>query len=136
MHNHWEPIPCPPPDCGDPIVGKIVNGRTYPFGDLVKKEDYIADKAVLDDKISEIEDQLSQKCGIRIQEAEPQENSVLWIKPVQTGIAPLMLGENTGGDGVLVSANGTTRRTLNVFETRLISVKEITVLKTTKTNQL
>lgn len=114
MHNHWKPVPCRP-ECGDPIVGKIVNGMTYPFG-CVKEEDYTADKTVLDNKISEIEDQLSMKCDIRIQETEPIENSVLWIRPVQTGLAPLMLGENTGEDGVLVSSNGTTKKVLNVVE--------------------
>lgn len=119
MHNHWNPAPCPPPrrpeDGGDPIVGKIIDGKTYPYG-CVTTAAYTADKAVLNDKITEIEDQLSTKFNVRIQETEPLESGVLWIRPVQTGIAPLMLGENTGGDGILVSSNGSTEKALNVVE--------------------
>ena len=58
MHNHWEPAPCPPPcppphrpECGDPIVGMIIDGRKYPYG-CVKEEDYLEDKAVLNNTIS------------------------------------------------------------------------------------
>lgn len=83
MHNHWNPAPCPPPsrpEDGDPIVGKIINGKTYPYG-CVTTAAYTADKAVLDNKISEIEEQLSTVCNVRIQENEPDINNCIWFKP-------------------------------------------------------
>ena len=118
MHNHWNPVSCPPPhrpEDGEPIVGKIIDGKTYPYG-CVTTASYNVDKAALDERISDLEDQLSTKCNVRIQETEPIENGVLWIRPVETGIAPLVLGENTGEDGILVSSNGSTKKALNVVE--------------------
>ena len=61
MHNHWNPTPCPPPrrpEDGDPIVGKIIDGRTYPYG-CVTTAAYTADKAELDNTISEIDTNVS-----------------------------------------------------------------------------
>lgn len=54
MHNHWNPVPCPPPrrpEDGDPIVGRIIDGRTYPYG-CVTTAAYTADKAELDNTIA------------------------------------------------------------------------------------
>lgn len=66
MHNHWKPVPCPPPhrpECGDPIIGKIIDGRMYPNG-CVTEEDYLEDKAVLNNTISGIATNVSELSSI------------------------------------------------------------------------
>lgn len=66
MRNYWSPIPPVPPPFpppgppghyGEPIRGEIINGRLFPLG-CVSEEDYAADKAAIERRVSEVEEKL------------------------------------------------------------------------------
>ena len=79
MHNHWNPALYPPPP-GDPIIGKIIDSKVYPYG-CVSIEVYNTDKAALENELAK-KANLTDLPLIQILDSEPAYHNCIWFKPV------------------------------------------------------